>query len=132
MKKILLDTNAYVRFLAGDEKVLSWLARADHVYMSVFVLGELYAGFSAGRKDRQNRQLLERFLQKSTVVVLEATKDTAEIFGLVKESLRKSGHPIPTNDIWIAAHVLETGPVLITYDSHFNAVPGIRLWDEIG
>lgn len=131
MKKILLDTNAYVRYLAGDEKVLSHLARADHVYMSVFVLGELYAGFKAGGREKQNTQILERFLQKSPVRVLEATQDTAEIFGLVKESLRDAGHPLPINDVWIAAHALETGSVLISYDSHFLVVPGLRIWAEI-
>ena len=131
MSKILLDTNAYTHFLAGDEIVLSNLAQADRVHMSVFVLGELYAGFRAGKKERRNKQILERFLQKSSVVVLEATRDTAELFGLIKDSLKKSGRPIPINDVWIAAHALETGSILVTYDSHFSAVPGLRLWDEL-
>jgi len=131
MNKILLDTNAFTRFLAGDEKVLSYLGGAEKVFMSVFVLGELFAGFKAGGKERQNKQVLERFLQKSTVNVLEASKDTAEIFGLIKDGLRKSGNPIPVNDIWIAAHAFETGSVLITYDSHFLSIPGLRIWDEL-
>jgi len=131
MKKILLDTNAYVRFLIGDEKVLSWLSQADCVHMSVIVLGELYAGFRAGEKEKPNRQNLDHFLQKSTVAVLEATKETAEIFGMIKAALRKSGNPIPVNDVWIAAHALETGSVLISYDRHFLSVPGLRFWDEI-
>ena len=132
MKKILLDTNAYVRFLRGDEKVLAYLARADSVYMSVFVMGELFAGFKAGRKEKSNRQLLERFLLKPTVSILDATLETADIFGLIATSLRRSGTPIPINDLWIAAHCLETGSVLVTYDDHFSVVPGLRLWDEMG
>jgi tRNA(fMet)-specific endonuclease VapC len=132
MKKILLDTNAYVRFLRGDEKVMTYLAQADSVYMSVFVLGKLYAGFKAGDKERDNRQILERFLLKPTVTVLEATMETANVFGLIMASLRKSGNPIPVNDVWIAAHALETGSILVTYDDHFAVVPGLRLWDEIG
>ncbi len=131
MNKILLDTNAFTRFLAGDENVLSYLGRADKVFMSVFVLGELFAGFKAGGKERKNKQILERFLQKSTVIVLEASKETAEMFGLIKDALRKSGNPIPVNDIWIAAHTLEAGSVLITYDSHFLSIPGLRIWDEL-
>ena len=132
MRNILLDTNAYVRFLAGDEAVLAGLARAERVLMSVFVLGELYAGFRAGNKEQRNKQILDRFLGKPSVAVLEATRETAEIFGLVKDSLKKAGKPIPTNDVWIAAHALETGAVLVTYDSHFTAVPGLRVWDELG
>ncbi len=132
MKRILLDTNAYVRLLRGDEKVMTYLAQADCVYMSVFVLGELYAGFRASAKEKENRRILERFLGKSTVSVLGATIETADIFGLIAASLRKSGRPIPVNDIWIAAHALETGSILVTYDDHFALVPGLRLWDEIG
>jgi tRNA(fMet)-specific endonuclease VapC len=132
MKKILLDTNAYVRFLRGDEKVMGCLARADTVYMSVFVLGELFACFKAGSKEKGNKELLERFLLKPTVSVLDATMDTADIFGFVMASLRKSGTPIPINDVWIAAQCLETGSLLVTYDNHFAQIPGLRLWDEAG
>jgi len=132
MKKILLDTNAYARFLSGDEKVMASMAQADSVHMSVFVLGELFAGFKAGSKEKSNKQLIERFLLKPTVSVLDATMETADIFGLIMASLRKSGTPIPINDVWIAAHCLETGSVLITYDDHFAQIPGLRLWDEAG
>ena len=131
MKKVLLDTNAYVRFLRGDERVLDYLAQAETVFMSVFVLGELLAGFRAGGKEKDNRRILERFLLKSSVTVLDGTIDTADLFGLVMASLKKSGTPIPVNDVWIAAHALETGSVLVTFDEHFTAVPGLRLWDEL-
>jgi tRNA(fMet)-specific endonuclease VapC len=132
MRKILLDTGAYARFLAGDEKVLDRLAASDRVYMSVFVLGELLAGFRAGVKERHNRRILERFLSKPGVSVLEATTETAEYFAMVKTNLRSAGRPIPSNDVWIAAHALDAGAVLVTYDRRFRAVPGLRLWDELG
>jgi tRNA(fMet)-specific endonuclease VapC len=132
MKKVLLDTNAYVHLLRGDEKVMAYLAQADIVYMSVFVLGELYAGFKAGSKEKNNKQLLQKFLLKPTVTVLEATMETADIFGLLMPSLRKAGTPIPINDVWVAAHALETGAILVTYDDHFALIPGLRLWDEVG
>ena len=131
MNRILLDANAYASFLRGDEKVLDSLAQAQAVYMSVFVLGELYAGFWGGQKQKQNKMWLENFLLKSSVSLLNATKETSEIFGHIKHSLKKAGTPIPINDVWIASHVFETGSVLISYDSHFLQVPGLRLWDEI-
>ena len=46
-------------------------------------------------------------------------------------SLKRSGKPLPVNDVWIAAHALETGSILVTYDDHFASVPGLRLWDEL-
>ncbi|MFH1760016.1 MAG: PIN domain-containing protein [bacterium] len=39
--------------------------------------------------------------------------------------LKEQGTPIPTNDIWIAATAFEMGARLITYDKHFNNVPGL-------
>jgi tRNA(fMet)-specific endonuclease VapC len=131
MRAVLLDTNAYVRFLAGDDRVLGGIVQAGRVYMSVFVLGELIAGFRAGSKEKQNRKILDRFLAKPSVAVLDATRETAEYFGLIKVALKKSGQPIPLNDAWIAAHALETGAILVTYDSHFRTVPGLRTWDEL-
>ena len=131
MKAILLDTNAYARFLAGEEKVLDELARAGAVNMSVFVIGELLEGFRAGSKDKLNRQILERFLARPSVHVLDATRETAEYFALIKTALRRAGQPIPLNDVWIAAQALETGSVVVTYDAHFALVPGLRTWDGL-
>ena len=131
MKRIIIDTNAYIRFLAGDENVLEALGKAEIVYMSIFVLGELYAGFKAGSKELENKKILEKFLQKPTVKILDATVETSEVFALVKDTLRKAGAPLPINDVWIAAHSFESGSTLITYDSHFKQVQGLRLWDYI-
>ena len=132
MKKILPDTNVLTRFFAGDEKALSALAEADAVLLSVFVLGELYAGFRAGKKEKQNKDIIKRLIEKSTVTVLDATHETAEVYAQVKSALKKAGRPIPINDVWIAAQALETGAVLLTHDRHFQAVPGLRIWDELG
>jgi tRNA(fMet)-specific endonuclease VapC len=39
--------------------------------------------------------------------------------------LRRQGTPLPTNDLWIAATALETGTRLVSYDIHFQHVPGL-------
>lgn len=116
MKKILLDTNAYPRLFAGDRDVLNILAESETVYLSVFVLGELYAGFAGGLKEKENKAALKQFLEKPTVKILHTTNDTAEIFGNIKNQLKTAGAPIPINDVWIAAHSKETGTMLVTFD----------------
>lgn len=128
MKKIILDTNAYTAFLAGDAKVLEALAGAEIVFFSVFVLGELFAGFKGGTKETANLELLTRFLNKPSVQPLNATPETATVFGQLKAALKKAGTPLPINDVWIAAHAVETGATLITYDSHFRKIMGLKLW----
>ena len=130
MKSILLDTNAYTRLLTGEEDVLDVIGTAETVYMSIFVLGELYAGFAGGTKERGNKDTLNRFLRKPSVKILNATSETAEVFGMVKQALKKAGTPLPINDVWIAAHTLETGSTLVTYDGHFKKIAGIRRWDN--
>lgn len=131
MRAILLDTNAYTKYLRGDPRVLDALAGAGLVHMSVIVLGELLSGFRSGSRERANRHNLESFLAKPVVRVLDATRETADFFSLIKSSLRRAGQPIPLNDVWIAAHALETGSVLVTFDTHFKVVPGLRTWDEL-
>lgn len=129
MKKMLLDTNAYTGLLSGDERVLDYISKAQVVLMSVIVIGELHAGFRGGLKQSQNNELLQKFLKKSIVETIDVTIETAEIFGMVKGNLKKAGTPLPINDIWIAAQAIEMGSILISFDSHFHKIPGLRIWD---
>jgi len=130
MKKLLLDTNAYSRLLCGDLDVLEALGRATTVYMSIFVMGELYAGFKGGSRESENRSQLQEFLRRPTVRILMATQETAEIFGTIKHQLSKAGSPVPINDVWIAAHATESGSHIVTYDTHFGKIAGILLWQK--
>jgi len=50
--------------------------------------------------------------------------------GRIASELRRAGTPIPTNDIWIAAHVFESGAELISVDSHFEVVDGL-VWTRL-
>ena len=125
MKKVMLDTNAYARLMVGDENVLTALGEADTVFMSIFVLGELLSGFRAGNREQRNRSQLREFLQKTTVRILQGTEDTAEIYAGLKHQLKAAGAMLPINDVWIAAHAMESGSQLITFDSHFASVPGL-------
>jgi tRNA(fMet)-specific endonuclease VapC len=131
MTKILLDTNAYSSFLSGDKSVFDYIVEAEVIYISTIVIGELFAGFHGGGKLSQNREELKSFLSKDGVEVIDVTVETAEIFGEIKAGLSKKGKMIPLNDIWIAAHSIETGSKLITYDKHFKNISGLRIWEEL-
>ena len=131
MTKILLDTNAYSSFLSGDKSVFDYIVEAEVIYISTIVIGELFAGFHGGGKLSQNREELKSFLKKDGVEVIDVTIETAEIFGEIKAGLSKKGKMIPLNDIWIAAHSIETGSKLVTYDKHFKNISGLRIWEEL-
>ena len=127
--KALLDTNALTALWGGDEGVLEALDRADQVLVSVVVLGELHTGFRGGLRLAQNLSRLAELLTKPTVSTLEISAETAEVYGRIKDRLRRSGTPIPINDVWLSAQAIVTGAVLVTFDDHFRSVPEVRKWE---
>lgn len=131
MRKISLDSNAYTFYIKGYSIIEKELEKADNVYISTVVLGELFAAFKKGKKEKENLEFLKRFLSKLTVEILPVSRETAEVYGQIKNLLDKQGTPIPSNDMWIAAGAIETGSVLVTYDIHFLKVPGLRVWNKL-
>jgi tRNA(fMet)-specific endonuclease VapC len=130
MKKILLDTNAYVAFKRGEKVALHIIQKVDSIGFSVVVLGELLAGFSAGSKESINRQELKAFLGSPRVVMLNVGETTTEFYAKVFSGLKQKGKPIPTNDLWIAATALEHGYAIFTYDQHFKEINGLLVGNK--
>ncbi len=126
MRPILIDTNAYAAFKRADEHIVAVLQHAPTLLMSTTVLGELLAGFAAGKREQVNRRELTQFLQSPRINVMACTAATADLYALVYAALRRKGHPIPSNDLWIAASCLEHGAALLTFDAHFQAIDGLR------
>jgi tRNA(fMet)-specific endonuclease VapC len=131
MSSISIDTNAYQKILNHDESVRSVYADADTVYISAIVVGELYAGFYGGSRFDENEAKLKAFVQLPNVHLLTVTWETSQLFGQIKDQLRRKATMIPLNDIWIAAHARETGSTLISYDGHFQYIDGLSLWPEV-
>jgi len=131
MTKILLDTNAYSEFMSGNKLVFDSIIEAEEIYISTVMLGELFSGFQGGKKQTKNKEDLKSFLTKDGIKIINVSIETAEIFGEIKAELSNRGKMIPLNDIWIAAHTIETGSKLITFDSHFRQIPGLRIWEEL-
>ena len=131
MTKIILDTNAYIAYMKKDPFVFHQLSFSDKVYISIATIGELIYGYKSGNKERKNKENLENFISKPTVETIDITSETAEFYGHIKNLLRQNGTPIPENDVWVAAHTMETGSTIITYDKHFKKVPGLKIWEQI-
>jgi predicted nucleic acid-binding protein len=131
MKPLAIDTNAYVAFKRGEDAVVEVLRRAADIVLPVTVVGELLAGFAAGTRQARNRTELAQFVDSPRVRVVPVTQSTADNYALVYAALRRKGKPVPTNDLWIAASALEHGAALLTLDSHFAAVDGLRSGQEL-
>jgi tRNA(fMet)-specific endonuclease VapC len=121
--RIALDTNAYSAAARGEPKAVALLRAAHHLYLPFVVLAELRAGFASGTLGRRNEATLAQFLNSSRVSVLYADEQTTHHYAGVFAQLRRQGTPIPTNDIWIAAIVMQHDLVLFTSDAHFSHLP---------
>lgn len=123
--KRLLDTNAYVALKRGEASVETLVRSSEHLCLSVVVLGELLFGFHHGSSLARNLAELDEFLAHPFVSLELLTRTTADRFGRIATALNRAGTPLPTNDIWIAAHTLELGAELVTFDHDFDRVAGL-------
>ena len=123
--RLVLDTTAYSHFRAANDAVAGLLARAEIVYVPSVVLGELEGGFRGGSRYRENRRVLDDFLDEPFVETLPITTSVATHYGRLFADFRRAGTPVPTNDLWIAAATVDCGGHLVTFDAHFERFEGL-------
>jgi tRNA(fMet)-specific endonuclease VapC len=128
--KLLLDTNAYVALMRAHPGVADRVRLAEQIYLSAVVAGELILGFRNAARYERNISQLDDFLRNPFVEFLPVSYITADRFGRISGLLRRKGTPMPTNDIWIAAHALESGAELLSFDRHFENVDGL-VWTKL-
>ncbi len=121
--RVALDTNRYTDLFLRVAETITVVEQAESVALPFVVVGELRAGFGHGRRQAENEAALRRFLAKADVRVLFPDDQTTHHYAGVYRQLRKQGSPIPTNDMWIAALVLQHNIALHARDKHFDNLP---------
>ena len=121
----LLDTNVLIDLSEGrpPPALLATPHRAP--VLSAVVIGEFLAGLRHPERARTRRAKawLKGFLPDIRVVAV--TVDTASKYADLYLHRQRTGHPIPRNDLWIAATAAERGLTLLTRDAHFADLPGV-------
>ena len=123
--RILLDSNAYSNLKRGHRRIVEIVRNSEEILVPLVVIGELLYGFRNGSRPETNTRELHVFLDNPYVSVAAMTLTTADRFARIAAALRAKGRPIPSNDIWIAAHTMETGADLVSCDRHFDHVDGL-------
>ena len=123
--RILLDSNAYSQLMLGREQVSRIVRDAEEVLLPAVVLGELLYGFRHGSRYERHAREMRAFLDNPYVSLVPVGATTADRYSRIAASLRVKGRRIPTNDLWIAAHAMETGADLVSAARHFEHVDGI-------
>lgn len=121
--KLALDNNTYRAFMDGAPITVAAVREASELHVPVPVLAELRFGFAKGTKGRQNEAALAKFLDSPRVRVLACDELTTQFYAQLKLQLTRQGTPIPINDVWIAALVLQHGSSLHSLDSDFDTIP---------
>jgi tRNA(fMet)-specific endonuclease VapC len=121
---VILDTNGLSAMADGDLLLEPVLRRAAEIAVPVIVIGE----YRYGIRQSRDRARYERWLAEAipNCRVLCVDEGTAEQYAEVRDELKRSGTPIPGNDLWIAALARQHALPLVSRDRHFDFVQGLK------
>ena len=123
--EVALDTSVAIRFLNGDTAIVSRVLELPNVILPTVVVGELLFGAENSTRPLKNLPRYLEFVEACTVMPLG--RAVAAVYAQTRFALKRKGRPIPINDVWIAAQCLEQDWILVTDDTDFNWVDGLRL-----
>lgn len=121
---MILDTNALSAWAGGLAAVETSLRTALRLVVPSVVLGEYYFGIRQSRYRNRYEQWLRRYLPLAEIAVI--TSATAAAYADIRLELKRSGNPIPPNDLWIAALARQHTLPVLSNDTHFDVVEGVR------
>jgi predicted nucleic acid-binding protein len=124
---LILDTNALSAAAERDPAALEVVARAERLAVPVIVIGEYRLGISQSRRRTEYENWLREWIE--AVTVLDIDEETTHHYAAIGLELKRSGKPIPANDLWIAALCRQHSLPLISRDRHFDAVRGLERID---
>ena len=123
--RILIDSNRFIDFCAGEMKVVDAFEQAALVVVPFIVLAEIRVGAQSIKRGDAQVRILGELLQQPGVRVVHSSDSTTHHYAALYARLHKAGTPIPTNDLWIAALAIEHSLVLYSRDAHFDLIPSI-------
>lgn len=121
---MILDTNALSAYLDRTPEAVEIVSEAREIAIPVVVAGEFAFGIAQSRHREEYERSLRRMLDRSTV--LDIGIETARHYAAIRLELKGAGTPIPANDVWIAALSRQYAIPVMSRDTHFDFVGGLR------
>ena len=121
---MILDTNALSAYLDREPEAVEIVSQAGMLAIPVVVAGEFAFGIAQSRHREAYERALQRMLDRCTV--LDVGIETARHYAAIRLELKVAGKPIPANDVWIAALSRQHAIPVMSRDSHFDFVGGLR------
>ena len=120
----LLDTNVIIRYIK-DEGNLDDIFEEEKLFFSSVTLGELLFGAECSKLKEENAIVYSNFC--SELDEIKPDSMVAPFYAKIKAQLKADGHPIPENDIWIAACAMAYNLTVVTADKHFYFIKDIAI-----
>ena len=124
---MILDTNALSAAADGDRSALTVIVHAEKLAVPVIVLGEYRLGVAQSRHRAEYEDWLREWV--AAVRVLDVDQETSSHYARIGLDLKRTGTPIPTNDLWIAALCKQHALPVLSRDRHFDWVAGVQRID---
>ncbi|MGC9223859.1 MAG: type II toxin-antitoxin system VapC family toxin [Terracidiphilus sp.] len=121
---MILDTNALSAVADNEPAAVRIFRRAASIELPVIVLGEYRFGIAHSRRRAEYEKWLGELIAATRVLPVDG--ETTGHYARIRAELKKAGHPIPSNDLWIAALARQHRLPLMSRDAHFDAVQAIK------
>jgi tRNA(fMet)-specific endonuclease VapC len=127
MTGYLLDTNHASRLFGDDQQLWARVRAAPDAEFSFCrpSVGELWFMVLNSARVEQNRAKLEGLLRRFRI--WELNEAAAFEYGAIRVELRRKATPIPQIDTQIAAIARVNDLTVLSADSHFSKVQGLRV-----
>lgn len=130
MTRYLLDTNAFSHAARG--RLSSFRSRFEavdlnDVAVSVITEAELLFGLVRRPLAHELARSIHTLLRK--IEILPWTSESARIYAELRFTLERRGQPMSAMDMMIAAQALAEDATLVTNDSAFRRISGLRVED---
>ena len=117
-----MDTSVWIDFFRGNPSARALLEKlivADRVFTAGPILYELLQGIKSSLEKKQVKEAL------LATHYLDLTPDDWEGAATLAAELRKTGVTIPMTDILIAYLAKNNDLEVISFDVHFDLIPGL-------
>lgn len=94
------------------------------IFLPVTTIAEYRFGLLGSTRPETGEQLIEGF--ENVLPVLNLDTATARHYATIADQLKRSGQPIPQNDMWLAALALQYNKPILSRDRHFDRIEGIK------
>lgn len=125
MNPVLVDSSFFIALLGRRMDPLALLAESEHLF-DFAITPEVWVEVVRGRVEAKTRDRFGAAFQE----MLNLRGDPARAARLGWD-LERGGERIPVPDILIAAAALEHAAPLLTFDRHFERIPGLALLASI-